>query len=64
MPRSRLKDDAVFPRPLRREIVALICVKVLVLAGLYWAFFTPARVDTTSTVETHILASGPAAKEE
>jgi len=47
----------MFPAPLRREIVAMICIKAMLLTLLYVLFFSPAhRIEPSiAQMETHIL---------
>lgn len=47
----------MFPHALRREIIALLCLKALLLFALYQLFFAhPAAADGHSVL-THLLAT-------
>jgi hypothetical protein len=50
----------MFPKLLRLEIIALLCLKALVLMVLYCAFFAPVERPEPSvqTVLTHLLNYG------
>ena len=60
---TELQLHATSPRPtaLRREIVALLCVKAVGLALIYWAFFGPSASPniTTPDLTHHMLAAAP-----
>jgi hypothetical protein len=51
--------EAVFSKPLRRDIIVLLCIKALALAGIYLLFFAPTpRVATDPPALTGHIA-GP-----
>jgi len=44
-PESRRRSPAAPQARLRREIVAVLVLKVIALAALWWAFFSPSSRD-------------------
>ena len=49
----------MFPKPLRREIVALICIKAALLFVLYQMFFSHGLQPDGLAVQAHIFAGLP-----
>jgi hypothetical protein len=50
----------MFPKVLRLEVIALLCVKAAVLVVIYYAFFAPAEKPEPNgqAVLAHFLNSG------
>ena len=50
----------MFPKALRREIVVLLAAKIMLLAALYWLFFSPShRIEPTpERMQSHLFRDG------
>lgn len=50
----------MFPKLLRLEVIALLCLKAVILTVIYYAFFAPVEKPepTGQTVLTHLLNYG------
>jgi hypothetical protein len=57
---ERVGADHVFPRLLRLEVIALLCLKGAALMVIYYAFFAPVEKSEPNgqTVLTHLLNYG------